>query len=487
MWPSGIKLRTAFLILWLGGVLGAFWIGFIWLFHQIQVREEIPFYFLVFGFAYTFWLLFLMMLIYTYPLREIRRLAKEAEILVMENAPDLVPEGPVTLHSLEALAEHLQRLGTAFRKRALELEHLVEEATRRLELEKNALALILRSLAEAVLVISRDFRIVLINPAAIRLFGEDKAFLGGSALTIFDQKLLTDLLLNLEKSPQNCRPISWKELKGWACLMQDDSGRTLGIVMTFQSPSGPSCLRAPKEGPEEDLSSLTITEAPKAWRPVAFDFDLFAAGHLTEVNRKKNLRELSYTVFDTETTGLEPSRGDRIVAIGAVRIERGKILREAIFHTLVNPQRPIPRSATKIHGITDEMVRDRPSLAEVLPRFLAFCQGTVLVAHNAAFDLKFLELEAERQGLKLDFPVVDTLLISYGLFEEFPGHNLDDIAQRLGITVAGLHSALGDAFLTAEIFLRFIPYLERRGVHTLEDLFDFCRKMYSIRRLQRKF
>ncbi|WP_456433886.1 exonuclease domain-containing protein [Thermosulfuriphilus sp.] len=462
--------------------------GFIWLFHQIPAADKKTFfYFLVFGFAYTFWLLFLMMLIYTYPLREIRRLAKEAEILVMENAPELIKGLNEAPHSLEALAGYLRHLRTAFGKRALELEHLVEEATRRLELEKNALALILRSLAEAVLVISRDFRIVLVNPAANRLFGEDRAFLGGSALSVFDQDFLLRILEDLEKAPEACRPISHQGLNGWACLMKDQRGQTLGIVMTFQSPPGRQPPDSLGEGPKEDLSSLTVTEAPRLWRPVAFDFDLFAASCSPNVDPELPLRQLRYTVFDTETTGLEPSLGDKIVAIGAVRLEGGRLLREAIFHTLVNPGRPIPKAATKIHGITDEMVRDKPSLAEVLPRFLAFCEGTVLVAHNAAFDLKFLKIEAERQGLRLDLPVVDTLLISYGLFEEFPGHNLDEIAGRLGLVVAGLHSALGDALLTAEIFLRFIPYLERRGIKTLKDLFEFCRKMYSLRRLQRKF
>jgi len=488
VFPLRARLRTLFFLTWLGGVLLPFLVGLIWLFANVAPTDpKKQFYFLVYGFAYTFWSLFLMMLLYRGPVSEIRRLAKEAEILVMEYANDLgAPQEKEPASSLEALADHLEKLGAAFRKRSLELERLVEEATRRLKLEKEVLALVLQNIAEAVLVVSKDFRIVLVNPAAVRLFGPERAFLGGSALSIFDREMLADLFRRLQENPNGgCLPVEWEGHRGSACLLRDDSGRILGMVMSFQAPEiAPATIPAKAE---EDLSSLTITESPGGWRPVAYDFDLFEAVRPRKDLLKCPLEELVYTAFDTETTGLEPSKGDRIVAIGAVRIERGRILKDAIFHTLVNPERPIPPQATKIHGITDEMVKDKPTLREVLPKFLLFCRDTVLVAHNAAFDLKFLEIEAQKLGLKLDFPVVDTLFISYGLFEEFENHNLDAIAERLGIPVAGLHSALGDAFLTAEIFLKLLPHLKKRGIHTLEDLFAFCQKMYSLRKLQKQF
>ncbi len=459
--------------------------GLIWLYFQIPSKDaRFTFYLFVYGFAYAFWSLFLMMLIYRGPLTEIRRLARQAEILVMEHARDLVREEEAPGHSLEALANYLEKLGAAFRKRSLELERLVKETTARLRLEKDVLSLILQNIAEAVLVVSKDFRIVLVNPAAVRLFGPEKAFLGGSALSLFERDFLVSLFEKLQTSECNCLPVRVNSFKGSACLLRDENGTVLGMVLSFTAPASAEAVPAKTI---EDLSSLKITERPEGWRPIAYDFDLFESIHPGAELLKKPLRELVYTAFDTETTGLEPSRGDRIVAIGAVRIEKGKILKDAIFHTLVNPERPIPPSATKIHGITEEMVKDKPPLREVLPKFLAFCRDTVLVAHNAAFDLKFLEIEAEKLGLKIDFPVVDTLFISYGLFEEFEDHNLDTIAEKLGIPVAGLHSALGDAFLTAEIYLRFIPHLERRGIKTLEELFAFCRKMYALKKLQQQF
>ncbi len=487
MFPPRFRLRTSFIILWLGGVLLPFLAGLIWLYFNLPSKDvRFTFYLMVYGFAYIFWSLFLMMLIYRGPLTEIRRLGRQAEILVMEHARELMDEAEKEpVHSLEALANYLEKLGAAFRKRSLELERLVKETTSRLKLEKDVLSLILQNIAEAVLVVSKDFRIVLVNPAAVRLFGPEKAFLGGSALSIFERATLVKLFQSLEKNPKcKCLPVQVNGQKGSACLLHDEEGHVLGMVLSFSLPQVEEHLPAQTV---EDLSSLTMVEEPTSWRPIAYDFDLFESVYPRGELLRLPLRELIYTAFDTETTGLEPSRGDKIVAIGAVRIERCKILKDAIFHTLVNPERPIPPLATKIHGITDEMVKDKPPLREILPKFLTFCKDTVLVAHNAAFDLKFLEIEAEKLGLKLDFPVVDTLFISYGIFEEFEDHNLDTIAHKLGIPVAGLHSALGDAFLTAEIYLRFLPHLERRGIKTLEDLFEFCRKMYALKKLQRKF
>ncbi len=487
--PNFLRLRTLFLIAWLGGVILPFWLGLWWLYRHLPVDSQGAFYLAVLAFAYTFWFLFLMMLIYNHPLREVRRLAQQAEILVMEHAKEL-PNEPdkEPAHSLEALATHLEKLGAAFRKRAIELEKLVAEATSRLQIEKEVLALILKSVAEGILVVSREFRIVLVNPTASLMFGEEKAFLGGSALSIFDQETLVSFFEKLEKVPAgSCLPIKWQGYEGSVCLLRQENGKTLGLVMSFRCPEGQPCSGRIVTVPAEDLSSLTAVETPPFWRPVAYDFDLFEAEFPRLKPLNCPLRELTYTVFDTETTGLEPSLGDKIVAIGAVRIERVKLLKDAMFHTLVNPERPIPRTATKIHGITDEMVKGKPPLREVLPRFLEFCRDTVLVAHNAAFDLKFLEIEAQKLGLKLNLPVVDTLFISYGLFQDFDVHNLDSIAKRLGIPVVGLHSALGDALLTAEIFLKMLPYLEKRGITTLEELFAFCRRMYALRRLQKSF
>ncbi len=207
--PGGLRLRTLFLLVWIGGVLLPFWIGLWWLHKTLAFDPREQFYVLVLAFAYTFWSLFLMMLIYNHPLKEVRRLARQAEILVMEHAQELLNEEEKRpSHSLEALANHLEKLGAAFRKRSIELEKLVEEATTKLKVEKEVLALILRSVAEGILVISKEFRIVLVNPTARLFFGEEKAFLGGSALSIFERETLVNLFQRLEEIPTgSCLPV----------------------------------------------------------------------------------------------------------------------------------------------------------------------------------------------------------------------------------------------------------------------------------------
>ncbi len=219
-------------------------------------------------------------------------------------------------------------------------------------------------------------------------------------------------------------------------------------------------------------------------QPEFYDFDLFLPHPTVEGENLLStpLSELEYVVLDTETTGLRPSQGDRIVSLSAVRIRGGKVVSGSVFHTLVNPGRPIPPESIKFHGIDDEAVKDAPSLAEVLPRFYEFVGNAVLVAHNAAFDKKFLDLGAREAGLaELDNPILDTLFLSYGVHKDFEGHNLDAIAARLGVVVENRHTSLGDARTTAAVFLKLLPLLERRGVRTLADAKVFCDRMLLLR------
>jgi hypothetical protein len=147
-------------------------------------------------------------------------------------------------------------------------------------------------------------------------------------------------------------------------------------------------------------------------RPEVYDFDLFRASDASRALADRRLVELVFTVFDTETTGLDPSGGDRILQIGATRIVAGKLRREDCFEQLVDPQRDIPAAGIPIHGITPEMVKGAPAQDVVLPAFHAYAADTVLVAHNAAFDMRFLELAEARTGVRFDQPVLDTLLLS---------------------------------------------------------------------------
>jgi DNA polymerase-3 subunit epsilon len=213
-------------------------------------------------------------------------------------------------------------------------------------------------------------------------------------------------------------------------------------------------------------------------RPVYYDFDLFHQPGQTPELDETPLAELSCTVFDTETTGLAPSDGDEIISIGAVRIVNGRLLRQECFDRLVRPQRSVRRESQRIHGISNEMLADQPAIEEVLPMFKRFAEGTVLVAHNAAFDMRFLQLAEPRTGIRFTQPVLDTLMLSALVHPDHPDaeHRLELIAARLGVPVAGRHTALGDAIVTGEVFLRLVPLLAERGIRTLRQAREASQK-----------
>ncbi len=216
-------------------------------------------------------------------------------------------------------------------------------------------------------------------------------------------------------------------------------------------------------------------------RPEYYDFDLFKTSEQARDLQNRPLGELSYTVFDTETTGLDPSGGDEIIQIGATRIVNGRLLRQEGFEQLVDPQRAIPAASIPIHGISHDMVAGQPSIDQVLPAFHAFAQDTVLVAHNAAFDMRFLQLKEATSGVRFEQPVLDTLLLSALVHPNQESHSLEAIAERLGITVIGRHTARGDAIVTAEVFLKLIPLLADKGVHTLGQAREAAQKTYYAR------
>lgn len=182
------------------------------------------------------------------------------------------------------------------------------------------------------------------------------------------------------------------------------------------------------------------------------------------------LSEASFTVFDVETTGLYPYSGDRICEIGAVRTSpTDKSLKR--FHSLVDPERAISPGARAVNGITDEMVSGMPTIDVVLPRFIDFIEGSVLVAYNAGFDLGFIEESlGEQKDLLSQYLVIDALRLSRRLLPGIGRYNLGSVADRLGISTRGEHRAMADAMMTFKIFQVLLKELDELGATDIEEL-----------------
>ncbi len=206
-------------------------------------------------------------------------------------------------------------------------------------------------------------------------------------------------------------------------------------------------------------------------RSAIYDFELLSKAR-TEAVADRRLSDLTYVVFDTETTGLLPSQGDEIVQIAAVRCVNGRRVDGETFESLVNPGRNIPAAATAVHHITNEMVSGAPPIGEIGRRFHGFARGAVLVAHNAPFDLEFLRRHEDEIGHRFDHPVLDTVLLSAVLFGQHQTHTLDALSERLGIVIPeeARHTAMGDTIATADAFLKMLPMLKARGIETFGDV-----------------
>lgn len=233
----------------------------------------------------------------------------------------------------------------------------------------------------------------------------------------------------------------------------------------------------PKDGPR-----TIVVAADESERPEFYDFDLFLWSASSHALDDTPLSELSYTIFDTETTGLQPSQGDEIIQIGATRIVNRRLLRHECFDQLIHPgERELSAESIEVHGITPELLLGQPTIDTVLPAFHAYCADTVLIGHNAAFDMRFLQLKELQTGIRFDQPVLDTLLLSAVLYPNQPSHRLEAIAERLGVSVFGRHTALGDAMVTGEVFLKMLPLLAEMGITTLRQAREASQQTYHAR------
>ena len=175
----------------------------------------------------------------------------------------------------------------------------------------------------------------------------------------------------------------------------------------------------------------------------------------------------TYCVLDLETTGLS-FRTEKITEVGIMKVKDGEVIDE--FECFVNPEKPIPQKVVEVTNITDDMVKDAETIDKVMPKILEFVGDSVLVAHNADFDIGFLKYNAKQLGLSLENTYIDTLRLAKSLFPEYKKYKLGIIAENLGITVEVAHRALDDVDTTVKVFRKMLEMLEEKGVKTIEDI-----------------
>ncbi|BBK40482.1 hypothetical protein STVA_05020 [Allostella vacuolata] len=307
------------------------------------------------------------------------------------------------------------------------------------------LAQVVGALPQPVLVLTESGLVSLANGTARRLFGDRALVPGSSAFDAFDRDSVGRAMGRAQAAGGPVEATIETVEGGRLAARVAPLGVRDGVVMAFAPPAAES-------GPGWE-----------AWLDHALDLhDRPPDPPL--VDDRTPLADLPLAAFDTETTGLSPTR-DRIVSVGGVRLHGARLYRGATLDRLVRPPVAIPATATAIHGITDSMLVDAPPIAAVLPAVDAFARGCVLVGHNIGFDLAVIEAEARRAGHAWVRPPALCLFQLADALD--PGRTdlgLDELAARLAVPVIGRHTALGDALVAAEIYLRLLPRLAEAGV-----------------------
>ncbi|MBS0126003.1 3'-5' exonuclease [Thetidibacter halocola] len=364
------------------------------------------------------------------------------------------------LHSaryLGDLAPAARAVASALSDSAMQGAQRLASETARIEAEKARLTALLTEIPVATLLADAQGRIVLYDGQAAEVLAQQGVPRLGAALSeYFDAGDLSSARQRLAKKG--------KEVS--AILRGQDGRQTYDIRL--RPLDGGATLMV--------IDAAHVEMAPDAARPLVFDFDLMGQS-VPEAVEETPLRQLVFTVFDTETTGLLPHK-DEIVQIGAVRIVNSRLVPGETIDQLVDPGRPIPPASTAVHHVSDAMVAGKPDIVAAGRKLHDFARGSVIVAHNAPFDMAFLRRHGARMQRQWDHPILDTVLVSAVLFGTTETHTLDALCLRLGVTIPPelRHTAMGDARATAEVLLRMLPMLEAQGVRTFGQLLEETRK-----------
>lgn len=355
---------------------------------------------------------------------------------------------PETARYLGDLAPAAAGLAGQLGEATLHTAHSIAEETSRLEAQKQHLTALLSEIPMATVMAGPDHRIVLYDAqAALVLAQIAHPRLNAYLHEYLDRKTLEAAYGKMLRSGKEVRALvpGCDGAQSYQLILKPLGGND-GYILIFDA--------------------ATAEIAPEDPRPLVYDFDLL--DQPLQKIQDRPLQDLCFTVFDTETTGLLPHK-DEIVQIGARRVVKGRLVMGECFDTLVDPERPIPAGATRVHGITNERVRGAQKINQVAAAFHHFASDTVIVAHNAPFDMAFLRRHANAAGVDWDHPILDTVLLSAVLFGTSVPHTLDALCERLDISIPSTlrHTALGDAQAAAEALVKMIPMLQARGFDSL--------------------
>ncbi len=348
-----------------------------------------------------------------------------------------------------AVEEAVNRLAERHSSAEARLADRLAAAHEELRRERDGLLAVLSGLDVPVGVVDDAGRVLLVNPAARReLAGRSRTPIaaGRSIFSVFDAE---DLMPLLSAALSGDRP---------AAVVGDAAVRLVRITgpdepaMVLIVGTQPSQDPGAVIGLSSDLARPSRRMPPRAeWLDTPLD-------------------QIVFTVLDCETTGLHVGAGDRLIALGAVRVDGGVVRADDTFDALAHPGRAIPAASVAFHGITDDLVADAPAPEAVVADFAEYAAQSVLVGHQVAFDLGFLLPVAASAGVDLEPLTLDTMLLSAVLDPDPDArHGLDAVCRRFGVDVIGRHTALGDALATAEVMVRMLPLLAQRGIVTLGD------------------